>query len=197
MLRGSQIIRLKPLFPTPIVWVMSFQYYYFQITIINNINNNNKKLFSDSSLCWLVETERGKKAPYDWLTVNDNPSWGQGQPCCLELGLRVRNTVLRDLLKLLNRVASGLGQIVFLLLKRMMNAIPPRHKWTVEKCVYVCVCVSVWTLHCLILLSSKFLCFRILCNSWGSVTFCQCVWKDDFRSDRSVKERSAARLLFP
>lgn len=76
LLRGSQIISLKPLFQTPIVWVMSFQDYYFQVTINNN---NNKRLFSDSSLCWLVENERGNKAPYDWLTVNDNPSWWQGQ----------------------------------------------------------------------------------------------------------------------
>lgn len=138
LLRGSQIIILKPLFPTLIVQIMCPSS-AIKILII-------KKLFSDSSLCWLVTNKQTKKGYIStlWLTYCE---WQSilistiGSPIILELGLRVRNNVLRDLLKLFK---TGwpvlLGQIVFFIMNNHDNAIPPRHS---ELCRTNCMCVNV------------------------------------------------------
>lgn len=61
LLRGSQIIILKPLFPTLIVQIMCPSS-AIKILII-------KKLFSDSSLCWLV-TNKQKKRVHKHLMID-------------------------------------------------------------------------------------------------------------------------------
>lgn len=51
------------------------------------------------------------------------------KPCCLELGLRVRNTVLRELLKLLKQGGQWTGtNCGFTIKNNDGNGIPPRHK---------------------------------------------------------------------
>lgn len=62
------------------------------------------KLFSDSSLCWLVKNKRvNKHLMIDLLWMTIHLDIKDRSPFILELGLRVRNNVLRDLLKLLKQ----------------------------------------------------------------------------------------------
>lgn len=77
---------------------VSFQCYYFKIIIII-------KLFSDSSLCWLVKKKKrvNKHLMIDLLWMTIHLDINNRSPIILELGLRVRNNVLRDLLKLLKQ----------------------------------------------------------------------------------------------
>lgn len=103
---------------------LSFQCYYFKIII---------KSYFLTVLCadwWNRRVNKHLMIDLLWMTIhlgNDR------SPFIWELGLRFRNNVLRDLLKLLK---TGwpvlLGQIVFFILINNNNdIIPPKHKRTV------------------------------------------------------------------
>lgn len=106
-----------------------------------------------------------------------------------EWGLRVRNTVLRELLKLLKQGGQWTGtNCGFTIKNNDGNSIPPRHKRTVEKCVSVClsVCVNSSLSH---LVEFKIPVFQNTLTP-------EAVWlEDESVSDSPTKEQSAACLL--
>lgn len=102
---------------------LSFQCYYFKIII---------KSYFLTVLCadwWNRRVNKHLMIDLLWMTIHLGNA---RSPFIWELGLRVRNNVLRDLLKLLK---TGwpvlLGQIVFFILINNDNIIPPKHKRTV------------------------------------------------------------------
>lgn len=103
-----------------------------------------------------------------WLTYCEWQSIlvSRTEPCCLEWGLRVRNTVLRELLKLLKQGGQWTGtNCGFTIKNNDGNSIPPRHKRTVEKCLSVCLCEFFTVSSCWVQNS----CVSKHVNSWGCV----------------------------
>lgn len=105
---------------------MSFQCYYIKIIII--------KSYFLTVLCadWWKKKRVNKHLMIDLLWMTIHLDINNRSPIILELGLRVRNNVLRESSKTLK---TGwpvlLGQIVFFIINNNDNTIPPGHKWTV------------------------------------------------------------------
>lgn len=90
---------------------------------------NGKKIIIVISTLWLTYCERQS------ILVS------RTEPCYLELGLRVRNTVLRELLKLLKQGGQWTGtNCGFTIKNNDGNSIPPKAQ---ANCREVSVCLSV------------------------------------------------------
>ena len=104
---------------------VSFQCYYLKIIII--------KSYFLTVLCadwWKKRVNKHLKIDLLWMTIPLDIN--NRSPITSELGLRVRNNVLRDLLKLLKQGGQYYwDKIVFCIVNNNDNTIPPRHKWTV------------------------------------------------------------------
>lgn len=173
---------------------MSFQYYYFQITI----NNNNKRLFSDSSLCWLVENERGTKhlmIDLLWMTIHLGV---KDRALLSRVGAESQKHCAQGSSRTLKQGGQWTGTNCVLTIKKTDNAIPPRHKRTVEKCVNVCLSVCLWELFTVSFSWGQNFCVSKYFATPEAVGSSASVYeKDEFRSDRPIKAQRAACLLFP